>query len=353
MALFSEILPGFEPLYGNRELKRYFSGEIASRTLSHAYILEGKKGSGRHTAAFAVAYALARFEGVPASFSARVLSRCSPDVRLFGVPEKKKTVGVDTVRLLKAETLLRPSELPFRVFLVEDADLMTTAAQNAALKLLEEPPAGVHFFLLAESAEALLETVRSRAVTLRMERFSEEGLREYLASGHSSLPDVLPGDPGKISSAIALSGGCVGELLASLTALPSGKGKGSKKETSGKTAARELLTAIGKKDPRAILPAVLSLPGSAGSGREELSAVLSLLEKMIRDLLLLRAGASVPLAVFDSPSDAAQAGRPFSLTELMRLRDTLHDGVKRLSAGEGLTVFKSALADALKRAVTV
>ena len=74
----------------------------------------------------------------------------------------KKEIPVDTVRRMAADAPVLPNESPRKVYLIEDADSMNTAAQNAALKLLEEPPAGVYFLLSVVNPALLLPTVRSR-----------------------------------------------------------------------------------------------------------------------------------------------------------------------------------------------
>ena len=62
--------------------------------------------------------------------------------------------------------MVLPNEAERKVYLIEDADTMNVPAQNAALKLLEEPPRGVIFLLCAANAETLLETVRSRCAEI-------------------------------------------------------------------------------------------------------------------------------------------------------------------------------------------
>ncbi len=74
----------------------------------------------------------------------------------------KKEIPVDQIRAVAADAAVLPNESERKVYLIEDADCMNTAAQNAALKLLEEPPKGVYFLLCAANPALLLPTVRSR-----------------------------------------------------------------------------------------------------------------------------------------------------------------------------------------------
>ena len=90
-----------------------------------------------------------------------------PDIIRVKRPEDdkgrpKREIPVDTVRSMAADAPVLPNESERKVYLIEDADTMNTAAQNAALKLLEEPPRGVYFLLCVSNGSLLLPTVRSR-----------------------------------------------------------------------------------------------------------------------------------------------------------------------------------------------
>ena len=100
-----------------------------------------------------------------------------PDIIRVKRPEDdkgrpKKEIPVDTVRRMAADAPVLPNESERKVYLIEDADTMNTAAQNAALKLLEEPPRGVYFILCAQNPALLLPTVRSRCA--EWSRFGSE-----------------------------------------------------------------------------------------------------------------------------------------------------------------------------------
>ena len=100
-----------------------------------------------------------------------------PDILRVKRPEDdkgrpKKEIPVDTVRRMAADAPVLPNESERKVYLIEDADTMNTAAQNAALKLLEEPPRGVYFILCAQNPALLLPTVRSRCA--EWSRFGSE-----------------------------------------------------------------------------------------------------------------------------------------------------------------------------------
>lgn len=333
----------FSGVFGNERLVELLSREISRGELSHAFLLEGGQGSGRHTLARAAALALAEAKGAAAAERRRIETGSSPDVRSFGLLPGKKTFGVDTVRAVRAECALAPSELPFRVFILENAERMTIAAQNASLKILEEPPAEVYFFLLTESARLLLDTLRSRAALLRMERFSPARLREYLSSGHPSLPKNLRKitSEERISAAIEGADGRIGRLLAAL-----GGGSRARKKAEGtEEEVTALLRAASSRDVRQVFAAVGALPGKSTSGREELCAAMAGAERAARDLLVLRVHSSEDLLFFPARGEAEALARRFTRRQLMRLRDIFHEGAARLAAGAGMALFKTALAE--------
>ena len=106
----------------------------------------------------------------------------------------RRELTVDQIRELAADTQVLPNEAERKVYIIEEAELMNLNAQNAALKLLEEPPATVIFVLCAVNPNQLLETVRSRCLTLSVaggEEAADEDSRK-LADGF--LTAVRSGD---------------------------------------------------------------------------------------------------------------------------------------------------------------
>lgn len=169
-------------LAGNVRVQERVEAFIKSDRLPHAIALEGNEGTGRHTLARYIA-AAAVCEG-----ENRPCNRCRachlfsvgshPDVKII-TPEKKQ-LSVDEVRALRQDAFLKPALCDRKVYIIERCESMQAPAQNALLKILEEPPQGVIFILITLSAEKLLTTVRSRCITLSLcEPKAEEAL-EYL-----------------------------------------------------------------------------------------------------------------------------------------------------------------------------
>lgn len=94
----------------------------------------------------------------------RVREGFHPDVQTLD--RENRDIAVDDVRAMRRDAYVAPLESGRKVYIILHAQNMNGAAQNAALKLFEEPPAGVYFILLCDNAQALLQTVRSRCVTI-------------------------------------------------------------------------------------------------------------------------------------------------------------------------------------------
>lgn len=204
-------------------MQRLLYEENAYRTLTrlytggrfpHALLIEGAPGSGKRTLAqFAAALLLCRSDrGRPCGtcLSCKKLeSKNHPDLVVLDGDEKK-AYAIDNVRALRQEVWRAPNESVCRVFLLTQAQNMDPRSQNALLKLIEEPPAHAYFILTVSVRGALLDTIVSRTVQLRMEELEEAKRQEALAA---LCPEK---DAGERKNA-ALAFETVGQALAALS----------------------------------------------------------------------------------------------------------------------------------------
>ncbi|MGI6028555.1 MAG: hypothetical protein ACOX81_04005 [Candidatus Heteroscillospira sp.] len=143
--------------------------------LSHAYILISPARYKRELAMRLAAHMLCR-SGREAPCGVcpdcrKIAEGIHPDVTAVERPlddkgKQKREVLVNQIRALSMDSVVLPNEAEFKVYALLDAEFMNTQAQNALLKLLEEPPERVRFILCAENPGALLDTIRSRCVEL-------------------------------------------------------------------------------------------------------------------------------------------------------------------------------------------
>jgi hypothetical protein len=107
---------------------------------------------------------------------------------------RKRELYVDQIRGIVASAPILPSEAERKVYIIRDAGAMNAAAQNALLKLLEEPPAFDTFLLIADNPAQLLDTVRSRCVTLTGPGASDAPEAAACARAERWLDAVAAGD---------------------------------------------------------------------------------------------------------------------------------------------------------------
>lgn len=170
-----------------------------------------------------------------------------------------------------------PNEAAYRVLILAEAQTMTPQAQNALLKILEEPPAHVIFILTCENRSQLLETVRSRCVCLTLQPVAWDEAAPVL---HSRLPQVPPQE---LQRAHSLFGGCIGQVISGIT-------DGTLQQVL------ELTPAIGEAivDPQGLT--LLRLTARLEKERALTDGVLAGLILLLRDALAARSGSPTRLS---------------------------------------------------------
>lgn len=132
--------------------------------------------------------------------------------------KKKKEIRVDQIRALSADACLLPNEAGRKVYIIEDADTMNIPAQNAALKLLEEPPLASVFLLCCQNAMQLLPTVRSRCAEFNLGGTAQEKAEEKSGLAAAYIKAVGSGDPAALlrwcSQNEGMDPGTAGDFLA-------------------------------------------------------------------------------------------------------------------------------------------
>lgn len=166
--------------------------------LSHAYLITGGSRESRDTLArrLTAAY-LCEGECPPCGHCRscrKVAADSHPDVVLTAPAPDKKEIGVDQARALRTDAYIRPNEGKRKVYIIDPADAMNPAAQNALLKVLEDGPAYAAFLLLAEQPGLLLDTVRSRCELLSLPPEERIPDPELLEKAEALAKLLLEGD---------------------------------------------------------------------------------------------------------------------------------------------------------------
>lgn len=175
----------FSDIIGQDELVSHLQNALASQKCSHAYMIEGERHAGKMMLAEAFAASLLcekkGIEPCGQCLSCRqAYSHNNPDIR-YVLHEKPNLISVDEIRTqVNRDVYLRPYAGTHKVYIIDEAEKMNEAAQNALLKTIEEPPEYVVILLLSANAESFLETIRSRCVILPMRPVPDDKVRAHL-----------------------------------------------------------------------------------------------------------------------------------------------------------------------------
>ena len=203
-------MTSLESLVGNDALRARLRDAVAAGRVSHAYILEGPEGVGKRSLALGFASALlcSAGTGVPCGRCSHCKRSAHPDLSVIEGEGKSGAVKVAAIRALRADAYIRPNEAERKIYIIDHAETMRAEAQNALLKIFEEPPAYAVIILLTSSLPAILPTLRSRAVTLSVRPLTTEetfsALQRLTKKRGPELLEAAERSGGRISYALEL-----------------------------------------------------------------------------------------------------------------------------------------------------
>lgn len=183
----------FKDVVGHKDIIQYIRNAVTSGQVSHAYIMNGERGSGKKLLANLFAMTLLCEKKGPDPCNKchsckQANSGNHPDI-IRVTHEKPNTISVDDIREQVNNTVaIKPYQGPYKIYIIDRAELMTPQAQNALLKTIEEPPEYAVFMLLTENAEVLLPTINSRCVMLKLRNIKDTLIKRYLME-HLQIPD--------------------------------------------------------------------------------------------------------------------------------------------------------------------
>lgn len=330
----------FLGIVGNDGLRRRLCDDILKGTTAHAYILAGQHGSGKHTVALSFAAALAcenrHQNDLPLPCLAcptcrKIMQGKSPDVIWIG--KTGHSVKIEQIRTLKNDVFTLPNDLEDKIYVIEDADTMTEAAQNAFLLTLEEPPTFVHFFLLCERPEKLLETVRSRAPVLRTEILPRKDVSAYLLSHSQAASALAKAKPDELEEILTMAAGSIGRALELC----------DEKERAPLLKRRLLASnfiemALAKNYP-SLAELVVTLPRK----KDELLPILSSVQSALRDLISLKTATEPPLIFYTDREIARELAYSSSTAALCALSDKISTAIENLSRNANIHLSLTSL----------
>ena len=226
---------------GNKRIIASIERFIADRAFPHAILIEGEQGTGRNTLARHIAHSAVCTDNLAPCGVCKncLLTRGNnhPDIITVSPEENKKNITIAQIRSVRAEAYIKPHMGGKKIIIITLAERMNDQAQNALLKVLEEPPENVIFILIAENASMMLSTIVSRCVVLSLTapdfvdaaeylkgvtNANEEDITEALKNNRNNIGRALSVLSSKVNSRqsitnsfakVLISGGSTYELL--------------------------------------------------------------------------------------------------------------------------------------------
>lgn len=311
-------------LYGNEHALAALEAMCTSGRLPHSFLIYGEQGTGKKTLAW---YLAARLlcEGAQKPCGSckpchNLEHRQHPDV--MEIPHSGKTGGfsVESIRRVCADAYKTPNNGMRKLYLFTDADHMTVQAQNALLKLVEEPPDFTYFVFTAQSRHAFLETILSRVSAIGTSPCTDaQCTQALLSAGHT---------PEEAARAVSVFHGNIGRCLAYLT-------DPGLQETVALT--KKLADSIMNRDEYALLAALTA----CSTDKSRLMTALELLDRQLRDALCLRSGGGACIGCY--PEGAAQFAQRITLAQGEQLHSALLRTVQDLEGNASPALAVSAL----------
>ena len=325
-ALYRKYRPQtFSDVVGQKGVTDTLRAQIETGKLSHAYLFTGTRGTGKTSCAKILAKAvncLDPQDGNPCNCCAAC--RAIDDGSCMDVLEidAASNNGVDSVRVLRDDAIYTPSEVKRRVYIIDEVHMLSIAAFNALLKIIEEPPEHLIFILATTELNKVPATILSRCQRFSFRRLRPEDIagrlnfiayQEGIQIAPAALRLLARLADGAMRDGVSLldqcASACQGELTEELVCQTLG--------LAGVKRTGELLMAAGKQDTAQALSIFEALYAEG----KDLGALFDELSALCRDLLVLKAAPKSGVSMLSGIADESQAAeleKLFTPAELLR-----------------------------------
>lgn len=343
LALYRRYRPEtFAEVIGQEHVTDPLQQALRNNRVNHAYLFSGPRGCGKTTSARILARCLNCEQGPTPTpcgecQSCQDLARNGPGSIDVIEIDAASHGGVDDARDLREKAFFGPARSRYKIYIIDEAHMVTSAGFNALLKVVEEPPEHLKFIFATTEPEKVIGTIRSRTHHYPFRLVPPGTLREYL--GQVCQKETIPVAEGVLPLVVRAGGGSVRDSMSVMDQLLAGAA------ADGVTYA--MATALLGYTDGSLLDSVVEAfatgDGAAAfevvdrvieGGNDPRRFVADLLERL-RDLVIL---AAVPDAaekgLIDAPADViermqAQAGT-FGPAELGRAADLVNEGLTEM-----------------------
>ncbi|MET7286883.1 DNA polymerase III subunit gamma and tau [Streptomyces sp. NPDC005573] len=343
LALYRRYRPeSFAEVIGQEHVTDPLQQALRNNRVNHAYLFSGPRGCGKTTSARILARCLNCEQGPTPTpcgecQSCRDLARNGPGSIDVIEIDAASHGGVDDARELREKAFFGPASSRYKIYIIDEAHMVTSAGFNALLKVVEEPPEHLKFIFATTEPEKVIGTIRSRTHHYPFRLVPPGTLRDYL--GEVCQKEDIPVEDGVLPLVVRAGAGSVRDSMSVMDQLLAG----AREEGVTYTMATSLLGYTDNSLLDSVVEAFATGDGAAAfevvdrvieGGNDPRRFVTDVLERL-RDLVIL---AAVPDAVekglIDAPADVlermqAQA-ETFGAAELSRAADLVNEGLTEM-----------------------
>ncbi len=315
---------------GQQRAVRFLKQLVRRDMVPHAFLFTGMPGTGRLAAAFELARALECLDPQD-SDSCGQCGACRkidqgihPD--LIQVRSDGAFIKIEQIRELRERFRFRPFEGKWRIVIIQDAQRLREEAANAILKVLEEPPRGNLFILIAPEAQMLLPTIVSRCCQVRFQPLGDDIVADWLVR----------------ESGLSI------EDAAEVARLSAGSLDAARRLTEEDRIAgwKRVLANVESLERLSLLD-LFSMTAKWGGTREQVEKDLECIRLWARDLIVLRLGGNRPLT-FELDQGTVEAVRDIAPERLFRLYHDIEEATRNLKINVNLQLTLEGICLAIK-----
>ena len=324
----------FDTLVGQAPVKQALMNALSSGRIAHAYLFTGPRGTGKTTTARIFAKALNCLNG-PTNHPCDECLNCrqisegsSMDVQELDAASNR---GVDDIKNLNKNADFAPVNCRYKVYIIDEAHMLTTEACNALLKTLEEPPEHVVFILATTEPQKILPTIHSRCQRFDFHPITQEEIVAHLqkvaeGSGIKAAKDALEliaaASEGGMRDALSLLEQCgvMSEIVTAETVR-------SVRGIIGREILRELVNAVGQRE----VASALTIFDNLLMQGKDISQILIELSGYLRALLLYRATPEYhPIYVTDTAEELEKLAKLYTGERILAAQEIIHQAMNEL-----------------------